>query len=180
MLQQMARIVIIGNTGSGKTTLARTLAQRLDRPHIELDALFWEPDWKQAETAVFRARVAEAIAGEQWVIDGNNHRVRDLVWARAELLIWLDYPLRVHFWRLMRRTLRRVVHREELWNGNRETWKAQFLSRDSLFVWLFKGYRRHRREWPVALERYSHLTVIRLRSPRETEKWLAQQLILSR
>jgi len=106
--------------------------------------------------------------------------VRDLVWAQAELLIWLDYPLRVHFWRLMRRTLRRVVHREELWNGNHETWKVQFLSRDSLFVWLFKVYRRHRREWPLALESFPHLTVIRLRSPRETEKWLAQQLSLCR
>jgi adenylate kinase family enzyme len=168
------RVAVIGTTGSGKTTLARTLAQRLGYSHVELDALHWEPNWGEASRDVFRARVDAALRGETWVVDGNYSKVRDIVWARADTIVWMDYALPVIFWRLWWRTLKRVVTREELWGGNRENARNVFFSRDSLFLWALTSRPRHRREYPALLQRpeYAHLRLIRLRSPDEAERWL--------
>jgi adenylate kinase family enzyme len=168
------RIVVTGSTGSGKTTLARQLSQLLGIPHVELDAFNWEPNWTQATTEVFKQRVAEALRGDNWVVDGNYSAVRDLVWPRAALLVWLDFPLRVIMWRLFWRTLLRGIKKEELWNGNREQLRTNFLSRDSLFIWVLKTYWRRRREYPDLLKQpeYAHLKVVRLRSSKEMRRWL--------
>jgi adenylate kinase family enzyme len=170
------RIVVVGTTGSGKTTLARRIATLRQVPHIELDALHWQANWTEAPLDVFRARIAQAVAGETWTLDGNSSRTRDLVWQRADTIIWIDYSLAVILLRLVRRTLRRVLAREELWNGNRETWRGTVFSRDSVLWWALKTYRRRRREYPELFARpeYRHLSVIRLRSPRKTEQWLVQ------
>ena len=168
------RIVVVGTTGSGKTTLARQLAQGLGLPHIELDALHWEPDWVEAPDEVMRQRVVEALQVDQWVVDGNYHTVRDIVWSQANLVVWLDYRLPVLLWRLWWRTIIRQITRKELWNGNRERFRANFLSRESILLWQLQTYRRRRREYPqmFALSEYSHLRVVRLRSPGETHRWL--------
>jgi len=168
------RIVVVGTTGSGKTTLARQLAQRLGVPHVELDALHWEPGWTEAPTAVFRQRVAEALKSSSWAVDGNYHTVRDIVWSQANLVVWLDYRLPVLLWRLWQRTIVRQLTRKELWNGNRERFRANFLSRESILLWQLQTYWRRRREYPqmLALPEYSHLRVVRLRSPGETRRWL--------
>lgn len=170
----MARYVVIGTSGSGKTTLARQIAERLGIPHIELDALHWEPEWTEAPLAVMRERVEIAIAAPDWALDGNYSKVRDVIWSRATHLIWLDYSFPLVFWRIFSRTLRRAFLREELWNGNRESLQLMF-SRESILVWVLKTYWRRRREYPELLARpeYSHLTVFRFRTPRETKKWLA-------
>lgn len=168
------RIAVIGTTGSGKTTLAARLALRLDATHVELDALHWEPNWAEAPLDVFRARVTQALSPESWVADGNYSRVRDLVWGRADTVVWLDYALPVILGRLTKRTLHRIVTREELWNGNRESLREAFFSRDSILLWALKTYRRRRSEYPLlfAQPEYCHLTVIRLPSPHFTNRWL--------
>jgi adenylate kinase family enzyme len=170
------RIVVIGTTCAGKTTLARTLADRLRVPHIELDALHWGPGWEALPTETFRSTVAEALSGEAWTTDGNYSKARDIIWGRADTLVWLDYPFPIIFWRLITRTLRRVITREVLWNGNHETWKGAFFSRDSLFLWAIQSHARRRKSTPQRLQdpAYQHLTVIRLRSPRATRAWLKQ------
>ena len=169
------RVVVVGSTGSGKTTLARQLSRLLHISHTELDSLNWEIDWTSAPTDVFRQRVQDALKGDTWVVDGNYRAVRDLVWPRATVLIWLDYPLRVLIWRLLQRTLRRTLRKEELWNGNRERFITQFLSRDSLFLWLFRTYWSIRCTLPLVLEQpeHSHLEVVLLRSQSETDDWLS-------
>nr|PZN42470.1 MAG: adenylate kinase [Bacillota bacterium] len=168
------RIVVIGTTGSGKTTLARRLAAVLDYPHVELDALHWQPHWRPAPVEVFRQRVREVTSAPCWVVDGNYSQVREILWPAADTVVWLDYPLSVILGRLLRRTARRVLLREELWNGNREDFLRSFLSRDSILLWALRSYRRRRREYPALLARpeYRHLRAIRLRSPREAEAWL--------
>lgn len=171
-------LVLSSPSGAGKTTLARRLEERLALPRVELDALHWDPGWRQASAEVLRTRVEEALAGPAWVVDGNYGAVRDIVWRRAELLVWLDYPLPLVLWRLLRRTLRRALTREVLWNGNRERLVANFASRDSLFLWAIQTDAKRRREYTreVQAPEHQHLTVVRLGGPRATATWLAGAL----
>lgn len=169
------RVAVLGSTGSGKTTLARRLGALLDAPHVELDALFWGPGWAPTPAEEFRAIVAPLASGERWVMDGEYlGRLGDLVLARADLVVCLDYSLPVLLWRLTRRSVRRVFRREELWNGNREDFRSMFLSRDSLYWWLLTTYRRKRRErWRILGELAgAGARVVRFRSPRATDRWL--------
>ena len=172
----MNRVIVVGTTGSGKTTLTQQLAAKMACPSIEIDALFWNPGWVQTPRDVFRERVAAAIAPERWVAGGNYSRTRDLIWRRADTLVWLDYPLPLVLWRLFKRTTRRIITREELWGGNRETFGKQFLSRDTLFLWAVQSHPKLRREYPVELAKpdYAHLAVHRFHSPQETAAWLAR------
>lgn len=172
----LQRIVVVGTTGSGKSTLARHLAARLGLRHIELDALNWGPGWTQRPGDEFRAALAEATAGPGWVADGNyNSRAAKSHWARADTIVWLDYPLALILWRLWWRTWRRWLRREELWSGNRERMATHLFSRDSLFLWALQTYRRRRREYGALFHgnELAHLERIHLCSPRETARWLA-------
>jgi hypothetical protein len=120
--------------------------------------------------------VARAVAADDWVADGNYSKARDLVWNRADTLVWLDYAFVLSFTRLVRRTVARVATRQVLYGGNRERFREQFLSRDSLFLWAISSYRKHRASYPglFASDEYRHLEVVRLRTPRAAEFWLAQ------
>ena len=103
--QSLRRVAVVGTSGSGKTSLALTLARKLRLKHVELDALFWEAGWQKTPRDVFHARVVAALAVPGWVTEGNYHIVRDVIWRRATTLVWLDYPLALILWRLARRTL---------------------------------------------------------------------------
>jgi adenylate kinase family enzyme len=170
------RIVVIGTTSSGKSTLAAQLAERLNMEFIELDALHWELNWQEAPLEVFRTRVEKATQAERWVIAGNYHVVRDLVWSKAQVVLWLDYSLWKIFWQLTRRTFARWWSQELLWGTNRESlWThLKFWSEESLYHWLFKTYWRRKREYPMLLSQpeHQHLQLIRFKYPRETEGWL--------
>lgn len=169
------RIAVIGTSGSGKTSFSKRVAAAISAPHIELDALYHEPGWVPAQPDVFRARVSVAIAAPAWVTDGNySSFLRDIVWTAADTLVWLDYPFHVVIWRLFRRTMSRGLRRTELWNGNRESLRTHFLTRDSLFLWAKNTHWKHRREWPVAFRQpaMAHVRIVRLPSPREADAWL--------
>jgi adenylate kinase family enzyme len=170
------RIVIVGTTSSGKSTLAERLANQLGCDFIELDALHWEPNWTEAPLEVFRRRVERAMQAPAWVVAGNYHVVRDIIWPKAEVVIWLDYSLPRVFWQLTRRTFSRWWTQELLWGTNRESLWSHFKlwSQDSLFHWLFKTYWRRKREYPLlfAQPENQHLKVLHFKHPAETEEWL--------
>jgi len=171
----MQRIAVTGTTGSGKSTLAGELARRLGVPHVELDALHWDAGWAAAPLDLFRERAAAALPQDgRWVVDGNYTPVRDISWGRADTLLWLDYPLPLVFWRLVRRTLWRGVARPELYNGNRESLWEQLCTGESLLLRLLRTHHRRRREYPMTLTRpeYAHLRVERFRRPREASAWV--------
>ncbi|MEP6987560.1 MAG: adenylate kinase [Chloroflexota bacterium] len=171
----MSRIIIIGTSGAGKSVLGEQVSKKLGVPFLELDAYFWLPGWVQVTDEVFRERVADAIKADAWVAGGNYSRARDLIWTRADTLVWLDYPLRLTLWRLFRRTVTRIMSQEDLWQtGNRETWGKQFLSRESLFVWAVSSHKRQAEQFPELLKQgiYAHLKVHRFYKPAEAENWL--------
>jgi adenylate kinase family enzyme len=172
----MRRVVVLGTSGSGKTTLARQLAQRLNVPHIELDALHWEPNWTSTPTdrLIEKVRAALASAPNGWTVCGHYGQVRNVLWPQADTIIFLDYPMRVVFNRVLRRTLVQWWRKEELWNGNRQRLHTQFFARDSLFLWVINTWRKRRRSIPRLLRdpRFRHIRALRFRSPAELERWL--------
>lgn len=168
---------MVGNSGSGKTRLARQLAARLGTPHLELDAVFHQPGWSQLPTDEFRRRVADFVGQPAWVVDGNYGAVRDLVWARADTVVWLDYPRRVVMWRVTRRTVGRLLLRRQLWNGNRERW-TNLLTRDAdrsilAWAWTMHGDYRGRYSAAASDSANSHIRFIAVRNRRDVQSLLA-------
>jgi adenylate kinase family enzyme len=162
------RISVVGNAGSGKTTAAVVLARQLDAPHIELDAIYHQPGWQALPIEQFRLRVAEKTAGDRWVIDGNYSVVRDLIWARADTVVWVDPPRRTVMRRVLSRTVTRVVRHTELWNGNRERWH-NLLSVDpsaSIVVWAWSNHQKSRQRYASAMAdpALAHLRFVRIAS----------------
>jgi hypothetical protein len=166
------RIVVLGVSGAGKSTLARELARLVDAPHVELDAIQHGPDWTPPPSEEFRARLATVTDGPAWVVDGNYIALTaDVLWHRADLIVWLDLPLWVVVPRLVRRSTARIVRRTVLWNGNRETLSA-LVGPDSLIAWAVGAHRRHRAEYPGRLAR-AGVPWVRLRSVAAVSRWLA-------
>jgi adenylate kinase family enzyme len=168
------RIAVVGTTGSGKTTLAKALAPRLALRHIELDALNWEAGWQdlsRADPDELIRRVASAIAGDAWVIDGGYAIVRDLIWSRATHLVWLDYERPVIMYRVIRRSLVRAVLRTPMWAGNRERW-WRMLRQSHPIRWAWRTWHRRRSDFEARLNRdeYAHLVVLRITRPSEAKK----------
>ena len=169
----MRRILVYGVTGSGKSTLARRMGERLGLPYHAIDDLTWEPNWVPVADEIQRERVATICATDAWVIDSAYGRWADVPLARADLIAGLDLPRWLSLSRLVRRTLRQIVLRQETCNGNRETLRSTFFSRNGIVHWHFRSFKRKQtrmRAWhadPAMPE------VVLLRSPAEVERWFA-------
>jgi adenylate kinase family enzyme len=172
----MQRVVIIGVTGSGKSTFAKQLAHCLHCDHHPMDDLRFLANWETKSLEDFRAILAAIVEKPAWVLDGNYSNVRDLTWGNADTVIWLNYSFPVAFRRLTIRTMRRILTGEVLFGGCVETFQSQFFSKDSLFLWFFQTYWKRRKEYPLLFQRpqYSHINFITLPSPRKAKKFLAQ------
>lgn len=169
------RIAVYGPSGSGKTSLSRRLGELLGLPVMELDAIHHLPNWQERPVGEFRAIVTSTLDGYEdgWVCDGNYGGVRELVLARADTVVWLRLPFHVVYWRLLTRTLVRSVRREELWNGNRESFRMAFFSRESILLWGITHWRAHRRNMERTLKTVPHTDDVRiLRSSREADDFL--------
>jgi len=173
----MQRVSMVGSSGSGKSTLGLALADRLGVPFVELDAIFHQPGWAPLPADEFAARVTSVAAGSGWVIDGNYSAVRPLVWDRADTVVWVDPPRHVVVRRLLARTVRRGVTRQELWNGNRESLRNLF-SRDpdvNVVLWAWRKHPEYRVSYAGAADdpTNAHLRFVRVETPADASTLLA-------
>jgi adenylate kinase family enzyme len=172
MLMDHRRVVVIGSSGAGKTTFARALATMIGGAHVELDALYWGPDWTPHPDFVDRVRRATAV--DRWVADGNYHQVRDDLWGRATAIVWLNYSFPLVFGRALLRTARRVLRQETLYAGNRESLLRTLVDPSAVPWWIIRSYRRRRREYRRFFEAGAmpHLELFEVRVPSEGEALL--------
>ncbi len=167
------RVSVVGLSGSGKTTTGKAIATRLGFPFVELDSIFHQPQWTEMPEKEFQARVREAAAADEWVIDGNYRVVRPIVLERATTVVWLDYSRARVMQQVIRRSTARGVTRRELWNGNREH-PRDWVKFDHPIRWSWSNHARARLEFAARYResQYAHLDVHRFRTPRETQAWL--------
>ena len=174
------RVVVIGSSGSGKSTFGRALAGACDLARVELDALNWAPGWvdrSKTDAQDFVRRVDAAIAGDRWVTDGNYREAMTRILPRASHLIWLDYSKAVVMRRVIQRSFVRAVDRQELWpgTGNREDF-ARWLDKGHPIRWAWDTYNRRRGQYEAlfADPKLAAVTKHRLRQPREAEPLIAR------
>lgn len=145
--EKMMKIYIVGTSGSGKSSLARGLSRKLSIPHTELDNLSFIPGWIERPRDQFKADVLAIVQSPSWILCGNYSLVQQEIFEAADQIIWLNYPFPKVFWRVTRRTFRRLILREPCCNGNYESFWRQFFTKYSIFWWVIHTYSRRKREY---------------------------------
>jgi adenylate kinase family enzyme len=171
------RVSVVGTPGSGKTQLAGELGKFLGLSVLELDGLFHQPSWAELDQEEFRRRVEKATAGSDWIVDGNYAAVRDIIWSRADTIVWLDLPRRTVMRRVVIRTVRRVITRQSLWNGNREPFANLYRFDDrNIIRWAWTTHHSRRVHYEAVLADFPRpgRQVFRLRSVAEVGQWLRE------
>ena len=158
ILFNMKKIVIIGTCGSGKTTLGRQLAKRLNIPVTDLDDLYWLPHWKFRPEEECSALIEKTVSQEEWIICGNQSKYRALIWPKADTIIWLDFPLHILFWRLLSRGIRQMISGEMICNGNQQTLYRLLW----ILHWLFRRYWRNKKRYGTLSQTTPHVHWIHL------------------
>ncbi len=169
------RVLVAGTSGAGKTTVARRVAALLNIPHIEIDALFHGPGWTPRDT--FESEVHSFSAGSCWVTEWQYSQVRAVLAQRVDLLVWLDLPKALVMRQVIRRTVRRWLGRQLLWNGNVKPPLWTILTdREHIVHWAWSTHHKTATRVAALLEKHPDLTVIRLTSRSDVERWFAGPL----
>lgn len=135
----MKRVLVIGTGGAGKTTLARRLAECTGLPLIHLDSLYWRAGWEPTPPDEWRAKVAQLISGDSWIIDGNYGGTLDMRLEACDTVVFLDIPRVVCLWRVVKRRLRHFGRvRPELPPGCPDRLNWEFLT----WIWTYRSRRR--------------------------------------
>lgn len=170
------RINVVGTSSSGKTTFSKSLANILGIDHIEMDGIFWGPDWYWPSDEEFFTNLREALKKDAWVLDGNYTRSIHLKWKNIDLVIWLDYSFVRTFFQALIRAVKRSITKEELWagTGNRESFTKSFFSKDSIILWTVKTHGKVKRKYRHYMkdEKYSGIRFLRLKSPSDSKSFL--------
>ena len=165
----MKRVAAIGNSGSEKSTPSAVLSTWTGLLLVASDPFYWERGWKAASPHAVRQRVTEATAGGIWIIDGHFASERDVVWARADTIVWLDYPLSLVLWRVSRRNLGWFLTRQAVWSGSRMSLSRAW----SGIRHASRSFAQKRATYPAFLAKLPHLNILHFRSPHQVNCWLS-------
>ena len=163
------RINVVGTSGSGKSTFAKSIAKKFNAPYVQLDELHWKPNWEESSDEEFFPKLEKALLSDMWILDGNYTRTIPIKWKRVQMVVYLDLPFHVVLYRIVKRSLLRGIRKEELWHGNRETvWKHLFTS-DSMILWTIRTFKKNRKKYSelFARKEYSHIKFVRLSNKEE-------------
>ncbi len=170
------RFNVIGTSGTGKTTFSKRLAAVLSLPYIEMDQIFWKPNWQESTNETFFEKLKYHVNKKSWVLDGNYSRTTEIKWSGVECVIWLDYALPVTFYRMVTRTIKRSLSQEELWlgTGNKESFRKSFMSKDSIILWTLQTYHKNKKRYTQIMKSSlsERIDFLRLISPKEANQFL--------
>lgn len=171
----MKKIMICGSIGAGKTTLAKALSKKLNIAHTELDSVYWLPGWQMRPAEQMQELINKTTSVDRWIICGNFNAFKELTRDRADTIIWLDYPFLICFWQALKRSIRNIKTHQKCCNGNQDTWRRLFFSKNSILLWLIRTFRRRNKRYETMMQDpfYKNKAFIRLKSRKEAEKWLA-------
>ena len=169
------RINVIGTSGSGKSTFSKRIAEKLNIPYIELDALFWKANWTESTIEEFSHKIQKAVIEDDWVLDGNYSRTEDIKWQRVQMVVFLDLPFHLVLYRIISRSLIRGYTGQKLWAGNEESIRRLF-TQDSIIWWVMKTFHKRRKRYTSLFDKMknSKIQFIRLRSKKEVECFISQ------
>lgn len=173
----MEKINVIGTSGSGKSTFAQKLSEKLGYPYVEMDALFWGKDWSHPSDEEFFTRLSARLNTDTWVLDGNYSRTIPIKWKEVDTIIWIDYSYARTLFQALKRAISRSISQKELWpgTGNRESFK-KLLSKDSILLWTVKTYHQNKAKYSdlEGKPQCRGATIIRLRTPKECQRFLGE------
>jgi adenylate kinase family enzyme len=173
----MKRINVIGTSGSGKSHFSRRLAQKLDYPYIEMDAVFWLPKWEHLDTENFLLKLQSLMEQEVWVLDGNQSKTNSLKWQYVDTIVWLDYNFFHTFKQMLIRSVKRSWSKQEIWEGtgNTESFRRNFFSSESVILWMLQNYWKTKRKYAklFASELANNVRLVHIKSPKQAELFLA-------
>lgn len=174
----MKKINVVGTSGSGKSTFSRLLARKLQYPHLEMDAMFWKPNWTESPDEEFFAELQSQLSVPEWVLDGNYNRTRAIKWAEIDTVIWIDYSLPRTLFQAVKRAFVRSATKQEIWpdTGNIETFGKSFFSKDSILLWTLKTYNSNQERYQEMFKdpNFSHVDFIRITSPKMAKRFINQ------
>ncbi|BCL69280.1 adenylate kinase [Vibrio nigripulchritudo] len=166
----MKKINVVGTSGSGKSTFGRLLAKKLNCTYLEMDAIFWKPDWTESSDEEFFANLKGKLSTESWVLDGNYNRTVPTKWANVDTVVWLDYSFTRTLYQAIKRAFISCFFKQELWEGtgNKESFKKTFFSKKSIILWTISNYQSNRIRYERMLSdpKFSHIEFVRISSPK--------------
>lgn len=173
----MKKVAVIGVSCSGKTTFGKLLAKKHGLPFIDLDDLFWNPGWVQTEHELFIKKVQAVLDNDEWVIVGNYKSVQDVILNKADTVIWLDYSAYVVGARAIFRTIKRAIFKEPCCNGNFESFKLSFCSKDSILLWVYNDFSRKRKRYEEMISngKFETKNFIRIYTPESAKSYTATE-----
>lgn len=176
MKSSMMRINVIGTSGSGKSTFSKKLSSMLQHPYIEIDRVFWKPDWKMSSDEEFFANLKSELEKPAWVLDGNYTRSIPIKWEKIDLVVWLDFSFSRTLFQAICRATSRSWTQAELWpgTGNHESFRKSFFSKDSIIWWTIKTHGKIRKNYEGCMSdpKFADIKFVRLRSHQEADEFL--------
>jgi adenylate kinase family enzyme len=166
------KINIVGTSGSGKSTFAKAIAQATGHPYLQIDKLFWLPNWTMPTDSDFAIKLKQTLSeNETWILDGNYDRFHHIKWEQVDMVIWLDYSFTGTLYQVTKRSILRSIKREELWEGtnNRESFYLNFFHKDSVIWWMITTHKKMRQRYQAHMNdpKFSHIKFVRIKNRRE-------------